>query len=343
MSFSGARVLVTGGAGFIGSHLVDRLLQLEAEVVVVDDFSTGHEQNLLGHTGNDRLRIERGDVLDEPLLMRLTQGADYVFHLATRSVRMSLKRPTIVHEVNTTGTLNALKAAATAKVRRFVYCSSSEVYGTAGIVPQPEEYNFQPETIYGASKLTGEYYAQVFHRAKWLETVVARPHNNYGPREHYRGSAGEVIPRFILWCLAGEPPVIYGDGHQTRDFTFVLETADILATLALHERAAGEVFNICRGQEVSVIGLAEKICRLTGALLKPRFLPGRPSDVLRLWGDASKLQRRIGRKPDLSIDEGLVPTIEWFRNHVPLNADVLKSLSPQNWEQEACESWIRAS
>jgi len=341
MSFCGARVLVTGGAGFIGSHLVDRLLELDAEVVVADDFSTGHETNLAHHAGNNRLKVERADVRDEPAMMRLAEGVGHVFHMATRSVRLSLKQPTVVHEVNTTGTLNVLKAAAAAKAHRFVYCSSSEVYGTAGVVPQPEEYDFRPETIYGASKLTGEYYTQVFHRAGWLQTVVARPHNNYGPREHYRGRAGEVIPRFILWCLAGKPPIIYGDGHQTRDFTYVLETADILATLALHDAAPGEVFNVCRGQEVSILALAEKICRLTSVSVAPRFLPGRPSDVLRLWGDARKLERTIGRKPELSIDEGLARTIDWFRNHVPLSDDVLQNLSPQNWEgEEGAEAWM---
>jgi UDP-glucose 4-epimerase len=340
MSFSGARVLVTGGAGFIGSHLVDRLLEVDAEVVVADDFSAGHESNLAHHADNIRLQIERADVRNESLMMRLAVGAAYVFHLATRSVRKSLKQPTVVHEVNATGTLNVLKAAAAAKARRFIYCSSSEVYGTAGVVPQPEKYDFRPETLYGASKLAGEYYTQVFHRANWLETVVVRPHNNYGPREHYRGSAGEVIPRFILWCLAGKPPIVYGDGRQTRDFTFVRETADILVTIALHDAAAGEVFNVCRGQEVSVLELAEKIGRLTGASVTPSFLPGRPSDVLRLWGDSSKLQRIIGRKPELSIDEGLARTVDWFRGHVPLSEDVLQSLSPRNWEQEGAEPWM---
>jgi len=342
MSFSGARVLVTGGAGFIGSHLVDRLLESDAEVVVVDDFSTGKEENLAQHAGNERLTVERASILDAPLMMQLTAGVAYVFHLATRSVRLSLKQPTLVHEVNTTGTLNMLKAATAAKVRRFVYCSSSEVYGTAGVVPQPEAYDFRPETIYGASKLAGEYYTQVFHRAGWLNTVVGRPHNNYGPREHYLGSSGEVIPRFILWCLAEVAPLVYGDGRQTRDFTYVSETAEILSLLALHEAAAGEVFNICRGQEVSVLNLAEKICRLTGAALAPRHLPGRPSDVLRLWGDPSKLQRIIGRKPELSIDDGLVRTIDWFRANVPVCEDVLRHLSPQNWEQEKGEPWMIA-
>ena len=342
MSFRGARVLVTGGAGFIGSHLVDRLIELDAEVMVADDFSSGQEGNLVHHSGNNQLRVERADVRDEQVMMQLAKGADYVFHLATRSVRLSLKQPTLVHEVNATGTLNVLKAAAAAKARRFVYCSSSEVYGMADVVPQPEEYDFRPETIYGASKLAGEYYTQVFHRAGWLETMVARPHNNYGPRAHYCGSAGEVIPRFILWCLAGEPPVVYGDGSQTRDFTYVCESAEFLATLALHEASAGNVFNICRGQEVSVVELAEKICRLTGTSVTPRFLPSRPSDVLRLWGDASKLERTLGRKPILSIDEGLARTVDWFRTHVPLSDDVMQSLSQQNWEEEEAEPWMTA-
>jgi len=341
MSFSGTRTMVTGGAGFIGSHLVDYLLEHEAEVLVVDDFSTGKESNLPRYADR-RLTVERADVRDEKLMTRLAVGADYVFHLATRSVRLSLSQPSLVHEVNATGTLNVLKAAAGAKVRRFIYCSSSEVYGTADIVPQTEVYDFRPETVYGAAKLVGEYYSQVFHRAGWLETVVARPHNNYGPREHYRGSAGEVIPRFILWCLAGEPPIIYGDGRQTRDFTYVSETAEFLALLALEEAAAGEVFNICRGEEVSVLELAEKICRLAAVSLPPRFKSGRPSDVLRLWGDASKLQRYLGRKPHISIDQGLRLTLEWFRDHVPRTTDVMQTLSARNWAEEQTEPWMAA-
>ena len=341
MNFSGARALVTGGAGFIGSHLVDHLLEQEAEVLVVDDFSTGEERNLPRHAGN-KLKVARADIRDAALMIRLATSVDYVFHLATRSVRTSLSQPTLVHEVNATGTLNVLKAAAAAKVRRFVYCSSSEVYGTACAVPQTEAYDFRPETIYGASKLVGEYYTQVFHRAGWLEAVVARPHNNYGPREHYRGSAGEVIPRFILWCLAGRHPVIYGDGRQTRDFTYVSETAEFIALLAQHRSAAGEVFNICRGEEVSILELAEKICQLTGAPVTPHFAPARPSDVLRLWGDASKLQRVIGRKPEISIKGGLGRTIEWFRSHVPLSEGVMHSLALRNWEMERPEPWMAA-
>ena len=275
-------------------------------------------------------------------MIGLTEGVDYVFHLATRSVRTSLSQPSLVHEVNATGTLNVLKAAAAAKVRRFIYCSSSEVYGTASRVPQSEDYDFRPESVYGASKLVGEYYTQVFHRSGWLETVIARPHNNYGPREHYAGSAGEVVPRFILWCLAGEAPIIYGNGRQTRDFTYVSETAEFLAILALHKPAAGEVFNVCRGEEVSVLELAEKICRLAGGPSAPRFLPGRPSDVLRLWGDASKLQKTIGRKPEISIEQGLGLTIEWFRENVPLSKDVMQSLTLRNWENEKPEAWMTA-
>ena len=334
MKLSGARAMVTGGAGFIGSHLVDHLLKCEAEVLIVDDFSTGDGRNLPRYAGN-RCKVERADIRDEQLMISLAEGVDYVFHLAARSVRTSLSQPSLVHEVNATGTLNVLKAAAAAKVRRFIYCSSSEVYGTASRVPQSEDYDFHPESVYGASKLVGEYYTQVFHRSGWLETVIVRPHNNYGPREHYAGSAGEVIPRFILWCLTGEAPIIYGNGRQTRDFTYVSETAEFLAILALHQPAAGEVFNVCRGEEVSVLELAEKICRLAGGLSAPRFLPGRPSDVLRLWGDASKLQKTIGRKPEISIEQGLGLTIEWFRENVPLSKDVMQSLTLRNWKRKS--------
>src|SRR5262245_48910150 len=231
MLVTDSRVVVTGGAGFIGSHLVDRLLAANNEVVVIDDFSSGERANLAQHQGNPRLRVLAADVCDEAVLLPLFHGARCVFHLATRNVRLSLHRPTCVHEVNATGTLNVLKASAAAGVRRFLYCSSSEVNGTADVVPMPEEYHYRPEPIYGASKLVGEYYTQVFHRSGWLETVVARPHNNYGPREHHDGDKAEVIPRFLLQALAGLPLSIYGDGKQTRDFTFVTETADFLVRL----------------------------------------------------------------------------------------------------------------
>lgn len=340
MQVRNSRVIVTGGAGFIGSHLVDALLRQGNDVIVIDDLSSGTRENLVHHRNNSCLHVEEANVLDEQGIMALHKGADFVFHLATRNLRLSLRQPTIVHEVNTTGTLNVLKAAAAAKVKRFLYCSSSEVNGTADVVPMPEDYYFRPQTIYGASKLAGEYYTQVFHRARWLFTVIARPHNNYGPRAHYQGFKGEVIPRFILWALAGRPLIIYGNGRQTRDFTYVTETADIMVGLMECDSAVGGTFNICRGQEVSIREIAKLVSELTGLNSPPDYFPERPSDVLRLIGDPTHLRNALGRSPNICIREGLAKTVAWFREHIPINESLLASLQPNNWSDVPREPWL---
>jgi UDP-glucose 4-epimerase len=247
-----------------------------------------------------------------------------------------------VHEVNVTGTLNVLKAAAAAKVEKFLYCSSSEVNGTATVVPMTEDYHYNPETIYGASKLTGEYYTQVFQRSGWLQTVIARPHNTYGPREHYEGHLGEVIPRFILRAFGGKAPTIYGDGMQTRDFTYVTETADFLVRLMESPKTVGETFNVCRGQEVSVREIAALISKLTGLNKEPEYLSARPSDVRRLYGSTEKLKKALGASPSISISDGLQQTVEWFKKHVPLTPEVLASMQAENWESITGESWLNA-
>ena len=340
MDLEGTRTLVTGGAGFIGSHLVERLLDLSAQVVLVDDFSTCGRTNLAHLEGRPGLTVLEADVRDMDAMRKATSGIELVLHLATRNVRLSLHRPTEVHEVNVTGTYNLLKASAEAKVKRFLYCSSSEVNGTARELPLREDYHFEPETIYGSSKLAGEYYSQVFHRSGWLETVVARPHNTYGPREHYQGHNGEVIPRFILLALAGQAPTVFGDGNQTRDFTYVTETADDLIQMALHKDTAGGVYNLCRGEEVSILEIANHIAQLTGLNELPRHLPGRPHDVLRLWGDPSRLRNVLGASPEIGIAEGLRRTVDWFRENVPLNDQVLASLGAENWAAVERESWM---
>jgi UDP-glucose 4-epimerase len=340
MEVRNARVAVTGGAGFIGSHLVDRLLAADNRVLVIDDFSTGKEAHLGQHSHEPGLHIECADIRDEARMDQLLRGVDFVFHLATRNVRLSLVQPTLIHEVNTAGAFNVLKAAATNGVCRFLYCSSSEVNGTAHTVPLPEEYHYRPETIYGASKLAGEYYTQVFHRSGWLPTVIARPHNTYGPREHYEGNKGEVIPRFILWALAGKPLLIHGTGNQTRDFTYVSDTADNLARLMESDQAVGGTFNICRGEEIAIVELARLILEITGSKSSLEFLPGRPSDVLRLFGDPSRLRGVLGSSPAISIRTGLEKTIAWFREHLPLNARTLAALAINTWQQDAPEPWL---
>jgi len=337
------RSVVTGGAGFIGSHLVERLLQADHQVLVVDDLSAGSLDNLAPFSTDRCLTVVEADVRDESRMRALFRGADVVFHLATRNVRLSLSEPTLVHDVNATGTFNVLKAAAAQRVGRFIDCSSSEVNGTARMVPMPEDYHFRPETIYGASKLAGEYYTQVFQRSGWLSTVIARPHNNYGPREHFAGHKGEVIPRFILWALAGRPLLLYGDGAQTRDFTYVSETADCLFELSQCAAAVGKTFNICRGEEVSILRIAHLVRQLTNSTSEIQTLPGRPSDVLRLCGDNGRLATVLGKRPQISIEEGLARTIRWFQQHVPLTAEVLDSLDAQSWQLRQPEEWQLAA
>lgn len=336
------KIAVTGGAGFIGGHLTELLLAQGHEVVVVDDFSSGSIDNLAAHRGNPRLNIARLDIRDETAVIEAFRGVEYVFHLACRNVRLSLRRPTEVHEVNATGTLNTLKAAAAHKVLRYVYCSSSEVNGTADVVPMPEDYPFQPETIYGASKLTGEYYTQVFQRSGWLKTTIVRPHNNYGPREHYKGVLGEVIPRFILKAMAGEALTVYGDGAQTRDFTYVSETAEFLVRLMACPEAVGKTVNLCHGQEVSILEIARLVLELTGSKSRLEHLPGRPSDVLRLFGDNSRLRAMLGAVPSIGIAEGLQRTVDWFRENVQVTPEVLDSMSAFNWTGQEAEGWLRA-
>ncbi len=340
MNLKGVHCLVTGGAGFVGSHLVDKLVQYGAEVVAIDNLSIGRLENLTKASSKENFKFHQMDILDSETMKSIVKSMDAVFHLATRSVRKSLTQPSLVHEINVQGTYNLLMASAKAGVGKFVYCSSSEVNGTAGKVPMSEDYDFAPETIYGASKLAGEFYTQVFQRSGWLKTVIARPHNNYGPRAHYEGSAGELIPRFILRALMGAPLPVYGEGTQTRDFTFVEETAEFLIRLMADEKCTGETVNVCRGQEVSVCEIAHIILSQTGSKSELQHLPARPNDVLRLYGDHSKLKRLIGSVPSVGIEEGMKKTIEWYKGAVRLDESTRKALSDAAWGEEPREEWL---
>jgi perosamine synthetase len=335
------RAAVTGGAGFIGSHLADRLISSGYEVLVIDDFSSGLASNLEQHKNNPRLSIEKADVRDTRAMPELMRGIDCVFHLAVRNVRLSLRQPTIVHDVNVNGTLNVLKAAAAAGVARFLYCSSSEVNGAQdGGGALPEDCFFKPETIYGASKLAGEYYTGVFHRAGWLNTVIARPNNNYGPRSHYGRHSGEVIPRFVISALAGKPLTIYGDGAQTRDFTYVAETADLMAALAEVEVASGGVFNICTGEATSVREIADLVLELTGSDSQVLHLPPRPGDIASLTGNPSRLRQALNRAPEISFRHGLSLYVDWIKQNIRITEEVLSSIGRENWAEVEPEPWM---
>jgi UDP-glucose 4-epimerase len=326
----GGLPLVVGGAGFIGSALV-RVLAVHGPVRVLDDLSTGKRENLEGVDGVD-LRV--GSLLDSAVVRRTLEDVDVVFHLACLGVRHSLRFPRESHEVNATGTLGLLEAAwKQGGIRRFIYTSTSEVYGTAQWVPMDEDHPAWPHTVYGGAKLAGEAYVRAFHRTYGMPTVVLRPFNVYGPRSHHEGDSGEVIPKFLVRAMNGKPPVIFGDNNQTRDFTWVEDTA---LGIAAAERAdvVGETINLGSGREAKIFDLALMAARAAGRPgLFPEFQPPRPGDVLRLCADSRKAARLLGWKPEVELEDGLRRLLEWHRERGTDWPRALAEDSPRAWEE----------
>ena len=328
-TLAGRSVLITGGAGFIGSHLVDALVAEGARVRVLDDFSSGRRENLAN--AGPGVDIVHGDVCDDGALDRALPGVEVVMHLATRCVRLSLSDPDEVHRVNSHGTLRVLLAARRHGARRVVYVSSSEVYGTGVKVPMAEDHPLEPTTIYGASKLAGELYTQAITRSFGLPTVVVRPFNTYGPRAHFAGVYGEVIPRFTVRLLNGRRPVIFGDGLQTRDFTYVGDTVRGVLAAAVVGEATGQVFNLARGEEVSVRRLAELLAKAIDPTVTPEFGAARPADVRRHWADVARARAELGFRALVGIEEGLARYLAWFRETYPDPAVCLRDEVVRNW------------
>ncbi|MEX2286349.1 MAG: NAD-dependent epimerase/dehydratase family protein [Planctomycetaceae bacterium] len=311
MQLNGRSILVTGGAGFIGSHLVDALHP--HRVRVLDDFSTGQRRNLAHHADQGRVELVEGDIRDNGLIRQLLRGVSVVFHLACRGVRHSIGYPQENHEVNAAGTLNLLQAARDARVERFVHVSSSEVYGTARYVPMDEGHPCFPETVYGAAKLAGEAYARAYCQTYRLPTVIVRPFNNFGPRSHFEGDSGEVIPRFAVWALNGRQPVIFGDGTQTRDFIYVADTVYWLCRIAECDQLVGQTVNLGSGKETSVNELASAVGQAAGlGYLAPRYLPPRPGDVQRHLAGVEHAKTTLGFQRSDHCQRGHTPFARSF-------------------------------
>jgi len=326
----GQRVVVTGGAGFIGSHVVDRLLADGADVVAIDDLSTGTRDNL-GPALAAGARLVVGDVRDPDMLDGELAGAAVVVHMACGNLRASLAEPMESHERNATGTLTTCLAAVRQGVGRFVYVSSSEAYGSAVRQPMAESHPLLPTTVYGAAKAAGELYAQSCMRRYGIEATVVRPFNSYGPREHSSGNSAEVIPKFAARILAGLPPVIFGDGSQTRDFTWVQETAAGIIAAAACDELVGEAVNIARGEAVSVAELGEQLLTILGADgLEPERDEARPGDVTHHLADPSLAREVLGFEARVGIREGLERYVEWLRGESPAAAPV-ESAAVRNW------------
>ncbi|MER3501087.1 MAG: LPS biosynthesis protein WbpP [Candidatus Fervidibacterota bacterium] len=313
--WKGVAVLVTGGAGFIGSHLVERLVQLGAKVRVLDDFSTGKRGNIAHLL--ERVELVEGSLTDAATVRQVVQGVDFVFHQgALPSVVRSVEDPLTTHQVNATGTLFLLLSAREGKVKRVVFASSSSVYGDTPTLPKREDMPPMLKSPYALSKLVGEHLCRLFWQLYGLETVSLRYFNIFGPRQDPTSQYAAVIPRFVTALLKGEPPTIYGDGEQTRDFTFVENCVQANLLAATVEGVAGEVFNVGAGRQTSVNELFRLIRSLIGAdHIEPIYAPPRQGDVRHSLADITKARQKLGYQPTISLQEGLARTIEWFRRY----------------------------
>ena len=329
---AGTHVLVTGGAGFIGSELVRQLAASGARVSVVDNLTNGRRENLATLPAS-LVQLHVADIRDQSALRHLLASVDLVFHLACLGVRHSIHSPLENHEVNTRGTLELLLAARAAGVRRFVHVSSSEVYGNALRTPMAEDHPTFPMTVYGASKLAGEGYARAFHRTYGQPTVIVRPFNTYGPRCHHEGDSGEVIPKFLLRCLAGRPMVVFGDGRQTRDFTFVSDTARGIIAAGLCDAAIGRTVNLGSGRETSLNELTAEITRLAHRPGAPvEYDSPRPGDVARLCADTQQARDLLGFRPQVDLHAGLAHLLAWYQSLGQPWEDLLEQETVRNWE-----------
>jgi UDP-glucose 4-epimerase len=325
-------VVVTGGAGFIGSEVVRQLAARGDHVVIVDNLVNGTRANV-EEVLSSRVTLLTVDIRDLETLRPYLREAKVVYHLACLGVRHSVHSPQENHDVNATATLRLVAAARALEVPRFVYVSSSEVYGTARWVPMTEEHPTFPCTVYGAAKLAGECYVRAYHKTYGYPTVVVRPFNTYGPRSHHEGDSGEVIPKFMLRCMAGRPLLIFGDGRQTRDFTFVSDTAAGILLAGEHEQSVGQTINLGFGAEVSVNDLAIQVAAVVGRPdAEIRHDSPRPGDVLRLYADMSHAKALLGYEPRVSLGEGLSALLAWYKVQGSTPEMLLEREVARNWD-----------
>jgi UDP-glucose 4-epimerase len=303
------RVLVTGGAGFIGSNLVQVCVAAGERVRVLDDLSTGRRKNLASFAQD--IELIEGSVADPEACLRAVAGCEVVYHLAALpSVTLSVEDPVRTHRANTLGTLALLSAARSAGVRRVVYAASCAVYGSGGCEPRREELPPDPLSPYAVQKYTGELYCQQFARLYGLETVALRYFNVFGPRQDPASLYAAAIPIFMGAIRRGEPPTIYGDGLQTRDFIYVKDVVEAnLAAARGGPESSGQVFNVGRGEQRSLLEIVDLISKVLGsAAVQPYFLPSRAGDVRTSQADIHKIERTLGWRPRFGLEEGLRET-----------------------------------
>jgi len=310
-----ARYVVTGGGGFIGSHIVEELVRRDETVTVIDNFSTGKHENV--EPFEDDIEVIEADIAEAKNLTQFLKGADYVIHQAAiPSVPKSIIDPVKSHNANVNGTLRLLVACREAGVKRVVYASSSSLYGDSPTLPKHEGMMPNPLSPYGAQKLFAEMYCQVFTRAYGLETVALRYFNVFGPRQDATSQYSGVLALFIPAVLQDRRPTIYGDGLQSRDFTFVKNVVEANLLACKAPAVAGEVFNVACGDRITVISMLQQINKITGKDIAPIYGDLRKGDIKHSQADITRAKERLGYQPKVSFEEGLRSTIEWYRKNL---------------------------
>jgi UDP-glucose 4-epimerase len=304
------KYIVTGGAGFIGSHIVDSLSQ-HHDVVIIDDLFSGKMENIQHHHGNENVEFTKGTITDLKFLSELFEGADGVFHQAAiASVPRSIRYPIATNEANITGTLNVFLAAKDKGVKKVVFASSSSVYGDTPTLPKKEDMIPNPKSPYAVSKLAGEYYSRAFSEVYGLKTVGLRYFNVFGPRQDPESEYAAVIPKFITRMIHKESPIIYGDGKQTRDFTYVKDV--VQANIKAMTSNAEGIFNVAYNKRIDLIDLSSIIMDELGFQLPLKFEDPRPGDVKDSLADISAARKAFGYEPEYTVKMGLKETIEWY-------------------------------
>ncbi|MCW4003673.1 MAG: SDR family oxidoreductase [Candidatus Bathyarchaeota archaeon] len=310
--------LVTGGAGFIGSHIADRLMKKGFDVTVLDNLDTGHVENLESHKNNGNFHFVKGDIRDLELVRKTLRNIDVVFHeAALASVTLSVQNPILSNDINVTGTLNLLKASSDLGVKRFIYASSAAVYGDTKTPEKREDLSTNPKSPYGISKVAAEHYAKIFYKLYGLETVSLRYFNVYGPRQRFDLDCayGGVITIFINRLLRNMSPVIFGDGEQTRDFIYISDVVEANMLALDSKDAAAEVFNIGTGLGVSVNQIAEILKNIMNKHeVANIYKDPRPADGRHGYANISKAAKILGFTPRTSITDGLVKLTDWYKS-----------------------------